>query len=99
LHGDPQLALHDLPAGYEPKHWAHSRYLYRSHGLDLGSIRCAHCQHRAKHVLRWPADAYFSISDGLATLLDDAMFAEISPGTLIERLHRLMPSIQGDESA
>ena len=62
LHGDARLALRDLPAGYEPGQWAHSKYLYRNHGLDLGSVRCTRCRHRAKHDLRWPDDAYFSVS-------------------------------------
>jgi hypothetical protein len=62
LHGDPKLALHNLPAGYEPMQWAHSEYLYRNHGLDLGSIHCARCRLRAKHDLRWPDEAYFAIS-------------------------------------
>lgn len=62
LHGDPQSALHELPAGYEPRDWSHSKYLYRSGDLDLGSVRCEHCHLRAKHTLRWPEDAYFSLS-------------------------------------
>ncbi len=60
LHGDPTLALSDLPPGYEPANWNHSKYSYRGH--DIGSIRCGHCQLRKKHVLNWPADAYYSVS-------------------------------------
>lgn len=62
LHGSPHSAIHELPEGYLPSDWEHSRYLYRSHGLDIGSVRCLHCHLRAKHNLRWPEDAYFSIS-------------------------------------
>ena len=62
LHGDPRRGLHSLPAGYEADNWCHSKYLYRSHGLDMGSVRCLHCHARAKHVLKWPDDAYYSVS-------------------------------------
>lgn len=62
LHGDPCVAIHDLPAGYKPGDWSHSKYMYRSNGLDVGSVRCEHCHFRAKHDLVWPDDAYFSIS-------------------------------------
>ena len=62
LHGDSVLAIHGLPTGYQASDWAHSKYLCRSHGLDIGSVRCEHCGLRRKHCLRWPDDAYFSIS-------------------------------------
>ncbi len=62
LHGNAQAAIHDLPPGYEPSNWAHSKYLYRSHGQDIGSIRCEYCHLRTKHSLKWPDDAYFSVS-------------------------------------
>lgn len=62
LHGDPRAAVHDLPAGYQASDWCHSKYLYRSHGLDIGSVQCEHCHLRAKHSLTWPDDAYFAIS-------------------------------------
>jgi hypothetical protein len=62
FHGPPHSAIHELPEGYLPGHWEHSGYLYVDHGLDIGSVRCLNCQLAAKHNLRWPVDAYFSIS-------------------------------------
>lgn len=62
LHGDLGAALGHLPEGYEPGNWKHSKYLNRSHGLDIGSVQCAHCHFRNKHTLDWPNDAYYSVS-------------------------------------
>lgn len=62
LHGDAQSAIHGLPPGYERGDWAHSKYLYRSHGMDIGSVRCEHCHLRARHDLKWPDHAYYSVS-------------------------------------
>ena len=62
LHGDPDIALGVLPQGYTPSDWKHSTYLYRSHNLEIGSVRCYCCGLRAKHKLQWPEDAYFSVS-------------------------------------
>lgn len=60
LHGPATSTIHQLPAGYEPSQWAHGKYWYRTHALDLGSLICA-CGHRVRHTLAWPADAYFQI--------------------------------------
>ncbi len=62
LHGSPSRALLSLPEGYSPTNWQHSKYLYRSHGTDLGAVSCPRCGKRSKHQLRWPADAYYSIT-------------------------------------
>ncbi|MDD3481755.1 hypothetical protein [Azovibrio restrictus] len=62
LHGDPRVALENLPLGYNPSAWNHSKYLYRSHGMDIGSVHCEHCHLRKKHSLNWPSDAYYAVS-------------------------------------
>ncbi len=56
-------ALTDLPEGYEPSAWDHSRYLHQSrgNGNDLGTVVCRNCSLRRKHTLSWPNDAYFQI--------------------------------------
>lgn len=59
LHRRSLEAVGDLPAGYSPHDWNHSKYLYRSHGLDLGTLSCHTCDLTMKHELSWPADAYF----------------------------------------
>jgi hypothetical protein len=63
LHGAPTRAIDAtlLPAGYAPSDWAHGRYLYRSHGLDLGAVVCRSCGLRRPHELEWPADSYFQL--------------------------------------
>lgn len=61
LHGGSVKAIHELPEGYKAEDWEHSRYLYRNHGLDIGSIACPNCHLSQKHILSWPGDAYFSI--------------------------------------
>jgi hypothetical protein len=62
LHGNPRVALKRLPPNYKPDEWDHSEYLYRSHGLDIGSIHCEHCHLKTKHNLNWPGDAYYSVA-------------------------------------
>lgn len=59
LHGSSIAAITELPEGYKPECWSHSRYLYRNHGTDLGSIRCSSCNLNQKHALNWPDEAYF----------------------------------------
>ena len=61
LHGGTVAAIRDLPDCYKPEDWCHSQYLYRSHGLDIGSVICRKCHLMRKHQLSWPAEAYFSI--------------------------------------
>jgi hypothetical protein len=53
-------SLRDLPDGYAPSDWAHSQYLTRR-DPSRGAIRCARCGLRARHTLRWPTDAAFSV--------------------------------------
>ncbi len=31
-------------------------------GLDIGSVRCAHCHFRGTHTLAWPAEAFYTVS-------------------------------------
>ena len=61
LHGGDVSAIRDLPDGYDPEDWAHSKYLYCSHGWDTGSISCTKCQLLRKHELSWPLEAFFSV--------------------------------------
>lgn len=61
LHGNSTSAISELPDGYKREFWSHSKYLYRSHGTDLGSIRCTNCNLNKKHILKWPNEAYFSV--------------------------------------
>lgn len=53
--------LNDLPENYDILDWAHSQYLCRSHGFDIGVVVCPKCQFQRKHNLKWPDDAYFKI--------------------------------------
>ncbi|NVD96968.1 hypothetical protein HUX62_02970 [Massilia sp. BJB1822] len=62
LHGDPRQAIHKLPDSYSAENWDHSRYLRNRVGWPVGSIRCGSCHTRRRHVLNWPADAYYSIA-------------------------------------
>ena len=62
LHGSPRQALHDLPPGYAPEDWEHSRYLRGTQSLREGSLRCGRCHARAQHGLNWPDDAYYSVA-------------------------------------
>ena len=60
FHGLHRRALpseKDVPPGYAPDDWAHSRYWVRS--CDVGTIRCSRCRKNLKHTLDWPHDAYF----------------------------------------
>lgn len=61
LHGRSVAAIRELPDGYEPSNWAHSKYLYRSSNFGMGSVDCSHCGLRQKHQLKWPEDAYYQI--------------------------------------
>lgn len=61
LHGGQTKAITQLPEGYEPENWEHSKYLMRSHCSDLGSLRCDTCKTNLKHVLNWPDDAFYSL--------------------------------------
>ena len=61
LHGGSVNSINELPSGYRKESWKHSKYLYRNHGLDIGSINCPNCHLRRKHQLNWPLEAYFSI--------------------------------------
>jgi len=62
LHGGSISAIRNLPEGYVPENWNHSKYLTRNHGLDLGALGCTHCQTRKPYMLQWPSDAFYSIS-------------------------------------
>jgi hypothetical protein len=61
LHGPPETTINNLPAGYRPSDWNHSKYLYRSHGTDEGAVACEACGLRTRHGLDWPNDARFQI--------------------------------------
>jgi hypothetical protein len=61
LRGSTFEVIRNLPEGYSPEDWAHSRYLRRSHGYDIGTVTCQGCGCRRKHALTWPADAFFQI--------------------------------------
>jgi hypothetical protein len=61
LHGPAETTISELPAGYSPSDWKHSKYLYRSHGLDEGAVACGACGLRQRHALNWPTDARFQI--------------------------------------
>ena len=61
LHGGSTAALRDLPEGYAPEDWDHSRYLVRSRTTDQGSVICSACGLRRKHALVWPAHAWFQV--------------------------------------
>lgn len=62
LHGNSVAAIGNLPEGYSPEDWNHSKYLYRSHCQDIGTIQCAGCGLIKKHKLDWENEAYFSIT-------------------------------------
>ena len=61
LHGTGTRVLRNLPEGYAPSDWDHSRYLVRGHGTDRGALVCHACGLRRRHVLQWPAEAWFQI--------------------------------------
>jgi len=62
LHGGSTEVIRNLPEGYKPEDWNHSKYLCRSHGTDIGAFTCSHCNTRKKYILNWPNDAFFLIS-------------------------------------
>ena len=68
LHGGSTAAIRELPDGYSPEDWDHSRYLYRSWPTDRGSVVCPSCRLHRKHVLRWPEDAWFQVEYRGSTL-------------------------------
>ena len=61
LHGRSIASIRELPDGYSPEDWSHSMYLRGNDGFDVGSIDCSFCHFRAKHILKWPSDAYYQI--------------------------------------
>jgi len=61
VHGRSTDVLDDLPVGYSPADWNHSRYPYRSHGRDRGTVDCFECDLRRKHGLSWPDEAFYQI--------------------------------------
>jgi hypothetical protein len=61
LHGRTVNTIRELPDGYAPSEWAHSKYLYRSSNRDVGSVDCSQCGLRQIHHLKWPQDAYYQI--------------------------------------
>lgn len=54
-------SVKNLPVGYGASDWDHSRYWYRSHGRDWGTLSCPVCVRPRKHLLSWPHDAWFQI--------------------------------------
>lgn len=62
LHGGSVSAISNLPEGYDATDWNHSRFLYRSHNQNLGSVCCTKCNLRKVHNLTWEDDAYYSIT-------------------------------------
>ena len=62
IHGSSVSAIYDLPNGYIATDWNHSKYLYRSHGLNIGSLNCSVCKTNKKHVLSWPSSAFYVIT-------------------------------------
>jgi len=62
LHGGSTKAIRELPEGYKPEDWNHSKYLTRSQGMDLGAVSCSHCHRRNPYILQWPNDAFYSVS-------------------------------------
>ena len=61
LHGAVDSII-NLPEGYSPSDWAHSKYLVRSQRYDIGSVKCSNCSKRGIYNLNWPEDAYYSVS-------------------------------------
>lgn len=41
--------------------WPHMANASGTDGVDLGYLYCPQCHFAAKHVLNWPADAYYTI--------------------------------------
>jgi hypothetical protein len=61
LHGRTVNTIRELPDGYVPANWAHSKYLERSANGGIGSVDCGKCGLRKLHQLNWTQDAYFQI--------------------------------------
>jgi hypothetical protein len=61
LHRRSLPLLKDVPPGYDPEDWAHSKYWYRSHGGDFGTLVCRECRLKKKHQIAWPSDAYYQV--------------------------------------
>ena len=59
LHGSNEPEQDGMPESYRAKDWS----TRAPPGLpsQLGAVRCEACGCRAKHRLRWPQDAYFSV--------------------------------------
>lgn len=62
LHGGSTATIRDLPEGYDPENWDHSKYLYRCYSQGLGAFNCTSCYTRKKHTLDWSNDAFYSMS-------------------------------------
>ena len=56
-------AVKDLPVGYQPEDWTHSRYWKPlKFRYELGTLVCKSCGYREKKKLVWPNDAFFQIA-------------------------------------
>jgi len=65
LHGGSTDAITNLPENYAPEDWAHSKHFMTNHSYclgDLGAFSCSNCHTRKPYELKWPDDAYYSIS-------------------------------------
>jgi len=62
LHGDPRKTMHELPLGYSAADWDHANWLRSRADWPVGSVRCTSCHLRQVRVLKWPEDAYFSLT-------------------------------------
>lgn len=54
-------AIDSLPEGYSSADWNHSRYLYRSYGMDTGTTTCHRCGYRKRHELDWSREAFYQV--------------------------------------
>lgn len=54
------LQTSDIPEGYSPEHWTHSRY-WGNNRSRRGTFACTRCSQRKKHKLSWPDDAYYQV--------------------------------------
>ena len=62
LHGGSTSVINNLPDGYKPEDWEHSKYLPSNpRGIDLGAFRCLACNACETYVLNWPNDAFYQI--------------------------------------
>ncbi|KCZ48546.1 hypothetical protein HY17_17000 [Hyphomonas sp. CY54-11-8] len=61
LAGNDLPAVGDLPAGYRMEDWAHSDRKFRPLGDWRGTLICASCGVRRKHVLDWPKEAFYQV--------------------------------------